>query len=381
MNTEGRIDVDGCRGLFPITKEYNFQDHAAVAPLSRPAADAMHAYVENYVATAGLTGQWSKHVENIRRVAARFLNAGPEEIAFLKNTSEGLCFVANGLNWNTGDNVVTTGVEFPANIYPWLNLRARGVSVRMVPEEDGRVPLERVMELVDGRTRLVTISAVQYASGYRSDLVALGNFCKEKGVFFCVDAIQALGVLPIDVQQMRIDFLSADGHKWLLAPEGCGIFFCRSELLTHLRPSTVGWMCMKNAEDYGHYQFEFRDDARRFDSGAYNLAGLCGLGASLELLESVGVEKISEKVLRLTDQLADGVRQKGYRVISSRRPGEKSGIVSFFTDTHEPLAIQQHLRAEHRVVIAVRDRRLRASPHFYNTPEEIEQLIDLLPAH
>jgi cysteine desulfurase/selenocysteine lyase len=381
MSSEGRVNVDDCRELFPVTGEYNFQDHAAVAPLSKPAADAMRACIDNYLTFAGRTGQWYKHMENVRRVAARFVNAQPEEIAFVKNTSEGLCFVANGLNWNTGDNVVTTGVEFPANIYPWMNLRARGVSVRMVPEEDGRVPLERVMELVDGRTRLVTISAVQYASGYRTDLVALGNFCKEKGIFLCVDAIQALGVLPVDVQKMNIDFLSADGHKWLLGPEGAGIFFCRSELLAHLRPSTVGWLCMKNAEDFGHYQFEFRDDARRFDSGAYNVAGICGLGASLELLDSIGMDKISEKVLRLTDQLAVGVREKGYRVISSRRPREKSGIVSFFSDRHDPTAIREHLRSEYRIVIAVRDRRLRASPHFYNTPDEIQQLIDVLPAH
>jgi selenocysteine lyase/cysteine desulfurase len=381
MSEETSLHVDACRDQFPITGEFNFQNHAAVSPLSLPAAEAMRRCIDDYTTAAGDAGAWYKHAENVRRIAARFINARPEEIAFVKNTSEGISFVANGLNWNTGDNVVTTGVEFPANVYPWMNLRARGVSVRMVPEEDGRVPLERVMELVDSRTRLVTISAVQYASGHRTDLASLGNFCNEKGIFFCVDAIQALGAVPIDVRKMHIDFLSADGHKWLLAPEGAGIFYCRDELLTHLRPTTVGWLCMKGAEDFGHYQFEFHDDARRFDSGAYNVAGIAGLGGSLELLEKVGVDKIYEKLVRLTDQLADGVRAKGYRLISSRRPQDKSGIVSFFTDTHDPEAIRKHLRAEHRLIISVRDKRLRASPHFYNTPEEIQQLIDLLPSH
>jgi cysteine desulfurase/selenocysteine lyase len=369
------------RDEFPITRNYNFQNHAGVAPLSRRAAAAMQQYAEQCRDGANLSGGFYQRAEQVRRSAATLINADPEEVTFVKNTTEGIAFVANGLKWNTGDNVVITNVEFPANVYPWLNLQALGVRVKMVREEAGRIDLERVIEAIDGRTRVVSISAVQFASGFRSDLAKIGEVCQVKGVLFCVDAIQALGVVPVDVRGMHIDFLSADGHKWLCGPEGCGIFFCNRELLGHLRPSMVGWMCMKNADDYGHYQFEFRDDARRFDSGSYNVAGIYGLGAAIDLLLEIGIDRISERVLALTDRLVAGLRERHYRVVSSRHPGEASGIVAFASDKHDHKEIQRHLQAEHRLVIALREGRLRSSPHFYNTEEEVDQLLGLLPCH
>ena len=220
------MDSSQVRELFPVTKNYNFQNHAAVAPLSKPAADAMRHYIDHLSERATIRGDFYKHAERVRKAAAQLINATPGEVTFVKNTTEGIGWVAGGLNWNTGDNVVTTNVEFPANIYPWMGLRARGVQLEMVPEEDARLPLDRIAEAIDNRTRVVSVSAVQYASGYRSDLAALGRVCKDKGVLFCVDAIQALGVFGIDVREMNIDFLCADGHKWLCGPEGCGIFYC-----------------------------------------------------------------------------------------------------------------------------------------------------------
>jgi len=375
------MDVEEIRREFPISDRYNFQDHAAVAPLSRRAGQAMRWYITTMEDEATLGASFYDHIEGIRALAARLINAEAAEVTFIKNTSEGLAFVANGLEWRPGDNVVTTNVEFPANMYPWMNLQRYGVELRTVAEQDGRIPLENILAAIDERTRLVTISAVQYASGYRVDLAGLGRACREQGVLFCVDAIQALGVLPVDVRAMCIDLLAADGHKWLCGPEGAGIFYCRRELLTALRPSTVGWMCMKNFRDYGNYQFEFLEDARRFDSGSYNVAGICGLGASIRLLLEVGIENIARHVLDLTDRLASGVTAKGYRLVSSRRAGEASGIVTFGSPVHDPQRIRRRLLADHRVVISVREGNLRASPHLYNTPEEIDQLVDLLPAH
>jgi len=369
------------RDEFPITRGYNFQNHAAVAPLSQRAAAAMRQCAEECRDHANLTGSFYRRAEQVRRAAATLIHADPDEVTFVKNTTEGIAFVANGLTWKPGDNVVITNVEFPANVYPWLNLQTRGVEVRMVREEAGRIDLDRLLEAIDGRTRVLSISAVQYASGFRSDLAKIGEFCRARGVLFCVDAIQALGVMPVDVREMHIDFLSADGHKWLCGPEGCGIFFCRREQLGHVRPSTVGWMCMKNADDYGCYRFEFRDDARRFDCGSYNIAGIYGLGAAIDLLLEAGIERISRRVLELTDRLVAGLREKRYRVISSRQPGEASGIVAFVSDRHEHAEIQRRLQGEHCVIIAVREGRLRVSPHFYNTEEEIDQLIALLPPH
>ena len=375
------MNLEAIREEMPIVRQYNFLDHAAVGPLAGRAAAAMRRFIdeaENHAYARG--GLWPES-GRVRQLAAKLLHSYPEEVTFVKNTSEGIGFVANGLQWSRGDNVVTTGVEFPANIYPWLSLRGAGVRVKMVPEDKGRIPLERIIDLIDGRTRVVTVSSVQYASGFRTDLAALGKACQERGVLFCVDAIQSLGVIPIDVRAMRIDFLSADGHKWLLSPEGAGIFFCRHELLGLLQPSQVGWANVKDALDFGKYNLEYRDDARRFDSGSYNLAGIWGLGASIEWLLSFGVDQVWDRVRMLTDRLAAGVKAKGYRVVSSREASEASGILAFVSDTHDHTRLVNHLRQEYRTVITTREGRLRVSPHFYNTEEEIDQLIEHLPGH
>ncbi|MCH7595389.1 MAG: aminotransferase class V-fold PLP-dependent enzyme [Planctomycetes bacterium] len=375
------MDWEALREEFPITRNYNFQNHAAVAPMCRRAVQAIQRYLQHSEEFGYLEGGFYKHADVVRGQIAQLINADSDEVTFCKNTSEGLSMVANGLSWNNGDNVVTANVEFPANMYPWLALRSRGVQVRMVLEEDGRIPIEKVFEAIDSRTRIVSISSVQFASGYRTDVATLGEYCQSKGVFLCVDAIQSIGVFPIDVKGMSIDFLAADGHKWLCGPEGIGIFYVRKELQGHLRPTNIGWMSMKEPFNFNRYQFEFADSARRYDSGSYNLAGIYGLGGAIELIQEIGVEAMSKRLLHLTDRLATGVRDKGYRVVSSRMPSEASGIVAFFSDVHEPDPIRQHLQAEHRIVIAVRSGRLRASPHVYTSESEIDRLIETLPKH
>lgn len=378
---EFAMDWETLRNEFPITKNYNFQNHAAVAPMSRRSAEAVRVYLDRSTQASYLQSSFYKHADKVRAQLATLINANPDEITFCKNTSEGLSMVANGLSFSSGDNVVGANVEFPANMYPWLALRSRGVQVRLVLEEDGRIPLERIIEAIDSRTRLVTISSVQFASGFRTDLATLGEYCQSKGVLLCVDAIQSLGAFPIDVKGMGIDFLAADGHKWLCGPEGIGVFFVKKELQGHLRPTNIGWMSMKEPFNFNRYQFEFADSARRYDSGSYNLAGIFGLGGAIELIQEVGIEAISQRLLALTDRLVEGVRRKGYRVVSSRVPAESSGIVAFFSDVHDPEPIRVHLQNEHRIIVAVRSGRLRASPFVYNTEAEIDQLVDALPNH
>ncbi len=374
------MDWEATREDFPITRNYNFLNHALVAPVSRRCAAAMSEYLQKSMDNAYVKAGFYKQAEVVRGRYAQLIGAAADEVTFIKNTSEGLNFVAHGLNWKSGDNIVTTNVEFPSNMYVWQALRPRGVEVRTVFEEDGRIPIERLFEMIDNRTRLVALSSVQYASGYRTDLATLGEYCQSKGVLLCVDAIQSLGVFPIDVHEMGIDFLAADGHKWLCASEGCGIFYVRKELQGHLRPTHIGWLSMKDPYNFDRYQFEFTDSARRYDSGSYNIAGIYGLGGAIDLVNEIGLEKISQRVLALTDRLVGGLREKGYRVVSSRDNGEASGIVAFFTDSHDPVKVQRHLQAEHRIVIALRKGRLRASPHFYNTEAEIDQLIEFLPS-
>jgi len=277
--------------------------------------------------------------------------------------------------------VVTTSAAFPSNVYPWENLASRGVKIRVVMEEAGRISLERIIEAIDSRTRLVAISSVQYASGFRTDLATLGEHCQKKGVFLCVDAIQSLGAMPIDVKGMHIDFLAADSHKWLCGPEGIGIFYVSKEIQGYLRPTCVGWLSVRDPWDFDRCEFGLADSIKRFDSGSYNLAGIYALGGALEMVLEIGVDHVCQRLLFLTDRLADGVRNKGYRVVSSRNRAEASGILAFSSAVHDHREIKRHLQAEHRLVIAVRRGRLRSSPHFYNTEKEIDQLIELLPTH
>ncbi|HMQ15335.1 MAG TPA: aminotransferase class V-fold PLP-dependent enzyme [Phycisphaerae bacterium] len=374
------IEIEKLREQFPITRNFNFQNHAAVAPISRPAAEALCGYAKELCETAYLSGAYYRAADRVRQQAARLIHADPAEVTFIKNTCEGINYVANGVPWLTGDNIVSTTMEFHANVYPWMNLESRGVTLKRVPEEDGRVPFDRIAAAIDKRTRLVAVSAVQWSNGFRMDLARLGELCIEKGVLLFVDAIQALGVHRIDVKSMHIDFLAAGGHKWLVAPEGIGIFYCSRELIGHLRPSEPGYLSMKHGYDAVEPKFDLHDDARRFDSGVYNLAGLCALGASLKLLFDFGFDNILFRVKENTDLLVEGLRRKGWTVHSPRTPSEWSGIVSFSSEKHDNDALRKHLRSEFKIVLATRLGRLRASPHFYNTREEIQQLLDALPA-
>lgn len=374
------MEIASLRTQFPITRQYNFQDHAAVAPLSAPAAKALEDYGREMSESGYLKGTFYRTADQVRHAFARLINATPEEVTFVKSTSEGINYVANGIPWVTGDNVVVSNMEFPANVYPWMNLEHRGVHINWVQDEEGRIPFDRLAAAIDRRTRVVAISAVQWSSGFRVDLARLGELCQEQGVLLSVDAIQCLGVHPIDVRAMNIDFLSADGHKWLLGPDGAGFFYCRRELLGHLRPTEPGYLCMKGTFDTTDHKLDWRDDARRFDGGAYNLAGICAVGASLNLLLEVGIDDVQWRVKQLTDQLVEGLRSKGWEVRSPRTPSEWSGIVSFTSDKHDLMALKKHLLDEFKIVVSRRLGCLRASPHFYNTPEEIAQLVDALPA-
>lgn len=363
---------------FPITRRWTFFNHAGVAPISARAAAEIERFAQEARDDSYLTGRWYHKIELVRKLAARFIHALPEEIAFVKNTSEGLAFVANGLDWKASDEIISTAVEYPSNVYPWMDV-ARRFDCRhiMLPEHEGRIDRQNIFDAVTPRTRMIAISHVEYASGFRHDLAAIGKFCRERNILLCVDGIQACGMSPVDVKAMNIDFLSADGHKWLLGPEGAGIFYCRRELLLSLRPE-IGWMNVINANDYGHYDFTLRTDARRFECGSHNIPGVLALGASMELLLEVGMHTVMERVLTLTGQLCAGLAQKGYTVVSSRRPDESSGIVSFTSPRHQHAEIISNLEKQN-IIIVEREKRLRASPHFYQSPDDITRLLNALP--
>lgn len=376
----------GNQAEFPILRGWDFFNHAGVSPLPRVGAEVIRGFARQYELGAYLESGFYREIERLRESAAGMIGAGREEIAFIKNTSEGIATVANGLEWRAADRIVTTAVEYPANMYPWMDLARRvGVELVTVAEReraDGSrgVEMGEILEAAEHpRTRLVALSHVEYASGQRHDLAAIGEFCRRRGILFCVDAIQSMGVLPIDVGEMKIDYLAADGHKWLLGPEGAGVFYCRRELLATTRPLAIGWMNVINDQAYGDYDLTLKPDARRYECGTLNVPGLLALKGSLELLAGVGAIGVSVRLKVLTDRLIEGLRAKGYLVVSPRGEGEWSGIVSFVSARHDHGAVARMLRAEHRTEIAVREGRLRVSAHWYNTEEQIDRLVGNLP--
>jgi selenocysteine lyase/cysteine desulfurase len=372
------MDWTAFRAEMPVTRRWVFFDHAAVAPLSARAQRALGEYAADLAENGVVQSRiWLKRMEAARALAGQLLNADPLDIAFVKNTSEGVGIVAEGFPWRAGDNVVSAEEEYPANVYPWLNLAGRGVELRRVPSRHGRIELDELRAAIDGRTRIVTLSFVEYASGFRNDLDAIGALCRERGVLFFVDAIQGLGVFGLDVQRSPIDFLAADGHKWLLGPEGAGLFYIRRELVERLHPVGVGWHSVVGAWDFGTIDFRLKPHAGRWESGTPNFAGIGALGASLELLLEMGIDAIGERVRELTERLCEGARRAGLEVYSSRRRGEESGIVSLVKPGSDPGLLVRRCR-EAGVVLNHRAGRLRLSPHAYNMPDEVDRVVRLL---
>jgi selenocysteine lyase/cysteine desulfurase len=370
---------------FPILEEVTFLNHAGVAPLSARAAAALRDYADHAAARGYVGSGWHKRIKQIKESAAQLIHAaGGHEIAFIPNTSTGLAQVAEGVGLKPGDNVVITNVEYPANRYPWQNLTARGIELREVAQQpDGRIDVEDVCGAINDRTKVVSISHVQYASGHRIDPRPIAETVHQAGGYLCLDAIQSVGLMPVDVQAWGVDFLAADGHKWMLGPEGAGFMYCRADLIAHVQPVVVGWMNMVDAHNFGNYRFEFRDDARRFEPGTYNVPGILSLGASIDLLLEIGLDTVWQRVEALTARLCEGLERKGYRIFSPRdAAAERSAIVIFEpTDAQGELDLDRLVAdlARQDIHIVTRNGRLRASPHFYNTPEQMDALIEALP--
>ncbi len=364
------------REEFPVTRELIYLNHAAVAPLCRRAAQSMKALVDDACFYGSLHyDDWMRAYAGLRAAAAKLIGASPEEIAIVKNTSEGIATVASGLDWKPQDRIVAFEEEFPANYYPWRRLESRGVMITWLSIYD---PIEKIEQAIAG-ARLLAISFVNYLSGYRVDLRAIGELCRRNDCFFFVDAIQGMGAIPIDVEACNIDALSADGHKWMLGPEGNGILYVRRRWLDSIEPVEFGWTNPAKYADYSSRDMTLRPDAGRYECGTLNTIGCFGLKAALELLLEVGVENICDSVLSLADQLEEGVREKGYQTMVPRTPETGSGIVSFRHPEIDSRIIAGELKKA-GILGATRQGWIRLSPHFYIGPEEIEAVLGVLPA-
>ncbi len=359
------------RRNFPITKKFIFLNNAGVAPISLPAMNMINAVAKDICNFSYVKlKDWNIETEAARKDAAALINSSPDEIAFVKNTSHGLSLVAGGINWRPDDEIIIADQEFPANVYPWQNLKIQGVKVITVRSRKGRLLVDDFAKAVTSKTKLLSISSVEYATGFRNDIAAIGRMCQKKGILFCVDAIQSLGVIPMDVKKYKIDFLAADGHKWLVAPEGIGIFFCRRSLIKKLNPVLIGWNTVKDASNYHKINFKLKQDASRFEEGSQNLIGVHALRASIKLLQSIGIERIEQWNLHLTDLLIKGLKGRGCRILSSTVPQERSSIISFTTGNKaKDKALVKHLLKK-KIIVSLRADGIRLSPHLYNTPAE-----------
>lgn len=373
---------DAFREEMPITRRWVYLDHAAVAPLPQTTRYAIQGWLDEATEQGDPCWPgWCRQVQNARLLAARLIGAHAEEIALVHNTTEGISLVAEGFPWAAGDNVVTLANEFPSNQYPWLNLARRGVDTRRVPVQDGHVDLDRVAEQIDPRTRMVAISWVGYASGWRIDPAELAELAHQRGALLMLDAIQGLGVFELDVEQSGVDFLAADGHKWLLGPEGAGVLYIRREHLDVLQPMNVGWHSVAHAHDYAHIELDLRPDAARYEGGSQNMAGFIGLAASLELLTRLGAgprhSAIGQRVLEITDLACQRLEELGARIHSDRSGPRRSGIISFDLEGLDARRIRQDCQT-HEVILGYRDGHIRISPHAYNNEQDIDRLIEAL---
>jgi selenocysteine lyase/cysteine desulfurase len=375
------MDLSAIQEEFPIKRRMVYLNNASIGPMSNPVIDAVNAFLAD-VRDNGRNHypQWCETADNaVKGRIAQLIGAEPSEIAFIKNTTEGILIVANGLDWQPGDNVIIADIEYPSNVYCWMDLQRRGVGIRWIKTRNGRFGAEDIAPLIDSRTRLVSLSAVQFINGFRADLANIADLCRSHHVLLNIDAIQHLGALDLDVSQIPVDFLSAGGHKWLMAPIGTGIFYCRKQSLECLHPANIGYHSVFNkSEDDIEYDLTLKPDAGRFEEALVNFPGIWGLDAAVRILLDLGMQTVQRHILQLTDLACEGLRSKGYDIVSPFNADERSGILCFRHPSIGTAQIDSRLR-QADIHLAVRGHALRMSPSYYNDQSEISTLLETLP--
>ncbi|MCG8346452.1 MAG: aminotransferase class V-fold PLP-dependent enzyme [Chloroflexales bacterium] len=372
-------DLTHYRAEFPLSERYTFLSHAAISPLNRRAANAVSDYVA-LVRDEPMTSHSSKLLalqDDLRQRIATLINArSSNEIALLPNTATSINTIALSLPLHPGDNVLVLDGDYPANIYPWLNLAHKGVLTKFVPQHDGGLNLNRLEQRIDHRTRVIALSTVMFATGFHNDIAAVGQLCQDRGIYFCVDGIQSLGVFPMDVQKFNIDFLAAGAQKWLLGLSGSGFLYCRREWFDDLAPGAyVGALNVVDPFNFLDYNFTLPANADRFTIGTPNTSANVALHASIGLLQEVGIERISQHVSGLIDALINDLTERGYELAASTAPEHRSGIV--VAKVPDPKASCKQLE-QVNIIATPRGAGVRFAPHFYNTLEEILRVGEVL---
>jgi cysteine desulfurase/selenocysteine lyase len=379
-SSKGSTGVAEIASEFPIKKNRAYLNNASIGPCSRRVFDAVTRFMRD-VERDGRNNypNWCKYADRtVKAKIAKLIGAKREEIAFVKNTTEGILIVANGLDWRAGDNVIVPSIEYPSNVYCWMNLKRRGVEIKWYEARDGRLPPEALESLIDRRTRLVTLSAVQFSNGFRQDLAATSEICERRGVLLNLDAIQHVGALEMDVGRYKLDFVSVGGHKWLLGPIGTGFFYCRASSMDQVHPANIGYHSVDKSEDHMDYDLTLRKDAGRFEEALVNFPGIYGLDAALDMQLEIGPKAIERRIKALGDYAIERLQSKGCQIVSSLKDSERSGMVSFIHPSVSAEILEQRLMKA-KVDVAVRDGRIRVSPSFYNEESEIDRLARELP--
>jgi cysteine desulfurase/selenocysteine lyase len=364
---------------FPIREHALYLDHAAVCPLPRPVAEAMRRRITEQEETGQEQHkEWRNNHLSCRHFGSQLAGCTPEDVSIVRCTSEGLSLVAEGLDWSKGDEVLVGNEEFAANVSPWLALERRGVKVVRFPQPDGRIDPKVVEENMGDRTRLLSVSWVAFHTGWIAPLAQLGRLCRDRSVRCIVDGIQGLGVLPMHLSALGVDAVVADGHKWLLGPEGVGLMATTAELRADLKPIVSGWQNVVLApQDYFLQRLEHHEDGRKFEAGAANDIGVAGLAAALDVIATVGRENIQARIETLSRLLTRILLAHGWDVYSPGSGHPIAGIVAARHPSVAPADVRRRL-LERRVVVSVRQGYVRFSPHFYTTRGELEALDRIL---
>lgn len=374
------LELRAMRREFPIAHARCYLNNASIAPMSRPVLAAMQGFLHD-VRDHGRNNypNWCRYADGaIKGRLGALIGAEASEIAFVKNTTEGLVTVANGLDWRAGDNVVLPDIEYPSNVYCWMRLAKRGVSIRWARNDKGRITVDALAQAIDSRTRLVSVSAVQFSNGFRHDLLLTSELCAERNVLLNLDAIQWVGALDMDVRRHHVDFMSIGGHKWMLGPIGTGFFYCNRKSLELLDPPNVGYHSVDKHEAHMDYELVYRPNAGRFEEALVNFPGIWGLDAATKMLLGLGARNIERYILGLVEYAADVLQTCGWTIVSPMSQAERSGLLSFRKPGADVDAISARLEAA-GVDVAVRDGALRISPSYYNNCSDIDRLVSELP--
>jgi selenocysteine lyase/cysteine desulfurase len=379
MNPFTDLEITQYRQLFPVHHHWIYLNHAGVAPISTLVAQAIQGVVQQAVDWGYIYGtEWMEKTEKIRAQAARWIGAQSEEVAFVKNTSHGISLIAQGLDLRPGDEIILSDAEFPSNVYPWMALEKKGVLLKKITEQGGELQIDQIAKLTTKKTKLVALSSVQYASGYRLPIQEVGSFCRKHNILFFVDAIQSLGAFPFHVKKENIDFMTADAHKWILGPEGIGILYVRKKLIEQIDPVLIGWHTVTDPFNFDQYHFTYSPTSTRFEEGSPSTFLIYGLGAAIDLLLEAGIDRIEKRLIYLNDYLIEGLKELKIKITNSMNLKYRSGIVAFQLPEDKTgkklLELESHLFAK-KICVTTRRNSLRVSPHFYNTKEELDILL------